>query len=113
MDADDIISATKPAVDVEEDAGNDVEFHEAAIGIEKEPTQRRRSKISGTAMPEMYSDLRKSEEDIVELRIEVLNRKHNIELAQWSSKVETLEEQLKINTQLLNVSIALLQSIGC
>lgn len=80
------------------------EFHEAQTEISENLQERRRSKISGVAVPELYSDLRKSEEDIVQLKMDELQRQHDIEKAKLGTKIDALEEQLKMNTKLLTVS---------
>lgn len=80
------------------------EFHEAQAEISENLQERRRSTISGVAVPELYSDLRKSEEDIVQLKMDELQRQHDIEKAKLGAKIDALEEQLKMNTKLLTVS---------
>lgn len=97
----------EPAVDEEDNSdqeqeNNRNEFYET---LDEEPKRTRRSSISGNVMPALYSDLRKSEEDIVDLKLDEIKRQHQIEVTQWESKVDSLEEQLKLNTQLLNVSL--------
>lgn len=85
----------------QEQENNADNFYET---LDEEPKRTRRSSISGNVMPVLYSDLRKSEEDIVDLKLDELKRQHQIEITQWESKVDALEEQLKLNTQLLTVS---------
>lgn len=52
----------------------------------------------------LHKKLQQSKEDIHDIGVEDLTRKHETEKAQWQSKLDELNEKLRINTSLLIVS---------
>lgn len=63
----------------------------------------RRSTITGNEISPLYSEIRKTEESVVDIKIDDMKRQHDLELLQWQAKIDRLEDQLNVNVRLLSL----------
>lgn len=63
----------------------------------------RRSTITGNEISPLYSEIRKTEESVVDIKIDDIKRQHELERTQLQAKIDRLEDQLNINVRLLSI----------
>jgi hypothetical protein len=63
----------------------------------------RRSTITGNEISPLYSEIRKTEESVVDIKIDSIKRQHELERMQWQAKIDRLEDQLNVNVRLLSL----------
>lgn len=63
----------------------------------------RRSTITGNEISPLYSEIRKTEESVVDIKIDDIKRQHELERTQLQAKIDRLEDQLNVNVRLLSI----------
>ncbi|KAF5094745.1 hypothetical protein D0Z00_003410 [Geotrichum galactomycetum] len=94
-------------VDTEEESGSKDTNESVSETIQDQPvlirSGSRRSTITGNEISPLYSEIRKTEESVVDIKIDDIKRQHELERVQWQAKIERLEDQLNVNVRLLSL----------